>query len=187
MKFQLLASVVALAVAMPASAVELVTNGGFETGDFTGWTQFGNTSDTGVDTAAAFEGNFGAFFGPANRRGGIRQTVFTVPGQLYRLTFALQNNDGSPVNSYGVFVDGVTQVSALNAPTFPYTLFTFEFNALDAFTTLAFAFRHDASEFYLDNVSVVEVPEPAVWGMMIAGFGLVGAGLRKRRMAVVAA
>jgi uncharacterized repeat protein (TIGR03803 family) len=25
------------------------------------------------------------------------------------------------------------------------------------------------------------IPEPATWGMMIAGFGLVGAGLRLRR------
>ena len=31
------------------------------------------------------------------------------------------------------------------------------------------------------------VPEPATWAMMIAGFGLVGAGMRRRRSAVVSA
>jgi hypothetical protein len=31
------------------------------------------------------------------------------------------------------------------------------------------------------------VPEPATWAMMIAGFGLVGAGMRRRRVAIVAA
>lgn len=31
------------------------------------------------------------------------------------------------------------------------------------------------------------VPEPATWAMMIAGFGLVGAGMRRRRVASVAA
>ena len=32
----------------------------------------------------------------------------------------------------------------------------------------------------LDNVSVVAVPEPAAWGMMIGGFGLAGFALRRR-------
>lgn len=41
--------------------------------------------------------------------------------------------------------------------------------------------------FALDNLSVGPaggVPEPAVWMMMIVGFGLAGASLRQRRMAV---
>ena len=32
----------------------------------------------------------------------------------------------------------------------------------------------------LDNVSVVAVPEPAAWGMMIGGFGLAGMAMRRR-------
>ncbi|MDW8414264.1 MAG: PEPxxWA-CTERM sorting domain-containing protein [Thermaurantiacus sp.] len=49
---------------------------------------------------------------------------------------------------------------------------------------------------YIDNVSVPRViysamagravPEPATWGLMIAGFGLVGAALRRRRATVLA-
>ena len=38
----------------------------------------------------------------------------------------------------------------------------------------------------LDGVSVAAVPEPAMWGLMIVGFGLVGVAAR-RRAAVVAA
>jgi hypothetical protein len=40
----------------------------------------------------------------------------------------------------------------------------------------------------LDNVSISidGVPEPASWGLMIAGFGLAGAALRRRRAAVAA-
>ena len=43
------AAALLLAVAAPAaSAGELVTNGGFETGSFSGWTQFGNTGFAGA-------------------------------------------------------------------------------------------------------------------------------------------
>ncbi|TRW14247.1 PEPxxWA-CTERM sorting domain-containing protein [Glacieibacterium frigidum] len=32
----------------------------------------------------------------------------------------------------------------------------------------------------LDNISVTAVPEPATWGLMIAGFGMVGFTARRR-------
>jgi hypothetical protein len=38
----------------------------------------------------------------------------------------------------------------------------------------------------LDNVLVSQVPEPASWAMLIAGFGLVGAAARRRRTVVAA-
>jgi hypothetical protein len=38
----------------------------------------------------------------------------------------------------------------------------------------------------LDNVLVSQVPEPASWALLIAGFGLTGAVMRRRRMAVAA-
>jgi hypothetical protein len=34
------------------------------------------------------------------------------------------------------------------------------------------------------NFQIAAVPEPATWGMMIAGFGLVGAAMRRRRIRV---
>jgi hypothetical protein len=36
----------------------------------------------------------------------------------------------------------------------------------------------------LDNINVTAVPEPGSWAMMIAGFGLTGAALRRRRAVV---
>ena len=36
------------------------------------------------------------------------------------------------------------------------------------------------------RITAVSVPEPATWAMMIAGFGLVGLGLRRRRALAVA-
>ncbi|WP_262408824.1 PEPxxWA-CTERM sorting domain-containing protein [Sphingomonas sp. JC676] len=36
------------------------------------------------------------------------------------------------------------------------------------------------NDFGLDDISVVAVPEPAAWGMMIGGFGLAGLAMRRR-------
>ena len=51
-----------------ASAANLIVNGSFETGDFTGWTLSGNTGVTGVTGSFGGvdpeDGSFQAFFGP---------------------------------------------------------------------------------------------------------------------------
>ena len=41
--------------------------------------------------------------------------------------------------------------------------------------------------FEFDNLAVAGVPEPASWALMIGGFGLAGAGLRRRRTVAAAA
>ncbi|MBX9665318.1 MAG: FxDxF family PEP-CTERM protein [Novosphingobium sp.] len=38
---------------------------------------------------------------------------------------------------------------------------------------------------FLDNIDVSAVPEPATWAMMLAGFGMIGFGLRSRRKQAV--
>lgn len=48
-----------------------------------------------------------------------------------------------------------------------------------------FGNNNDSADGYrLDSVSVAPVPEPASWALMIAGFGLSGAALRRRRTAL---
>jgi hypothetical protein len=44
----------------------------------------------------------------------------------------------------------------------------------------------DFASFTVDATAAV-VPEPATWGMMLVGFGLVGAGMRRRTSVAVAA
>ena len=36
---------------------------------------------------------------------------------------------------------------------------------------------------FIDNIAIAAVPELSTWGMMILGFGVVGAGMRRRRSA----
>jgi hypothetical protein len=37
---------------------------------------------------------------------------------------------------------------------------------------------------YVDNITLTAVPEPATWAMMIAGFGMAGMAIRRRRTAL---
>src|SRR5262245_60755082 len=82
------------------ASAQVVVNGGFETGDFTGWTQFGNTGFTGVQAGPfgginPHGGQFHAFFGPVGSTGGISQVVpGTVLGGNYVLDFWLHNFGG---------------------------------------------------------------------------------------------
>lgn len=75
------------------------------------------------------------------------------------------------------------------------TLNDTDFNAYDppyycCGNDLAEGYSHAAQitgHFVLSNVGAGAVPEPATWGMMIMGFGLAGATMRRRRSALVAA
>jgi hypothetical protein len=54
-------------------------------------------------------------------------------------------------------------------------------------TELAFNFDpaiSDAKQFRVEGVSIVPLPEPASWAMLIAGLGIVGAAMRRRKTEV---
>ncbi|PZN93222.1 MAG: hypothetical protein DCF31_13380 [Alphaproteobacteria bacterium] len=65
-------------------------------------------------------------------------------------------------------------------------------NRFDSVTWRGFDDINGSAEtFNLDNAQFgnvsAAVPEPAAWGLMVVGFGLVGAGMRSRRQVAVAA
>lgn len=60
---------------------------------------------------------------------------------------------------------------------------TFAMSGRDDVTRLVFRSTGNAFEFDTIGVTTGAVPEPDSWALLIAGFGLVGAAVRRRRMA----
>jgi hypothetical protein len=164
-----------------ANAANIVNNPGFETGDFTGWTVNDPSGFTGVGSDAAFahSGTHYAFLGATPNTGSLSQSLATMGGTAYTLSFWLANDATpglGPTTAFEAFFNGVS-VFALpgNSPVFGYTQFTISgLVATGAATTLEFRYRHDNDFFRLDDVSV-SVPESfsTIW-LALPAFGALG-------------
>lgn len=173
--------VVALGISPQALAsVNLVTNGSFETGSFSDWTQFGNTGSTFVLSDGSSNGNYSASFGAVGSLGGISQSFATVAGKGYEIAFDLSNLGGSP-NEYNVQFGSTVLAHEYNQSPYSYQHFSYITTAASPTTTLAFSFQQNPSFFRLDGVSVNPVPEPEEWAMMAISVPLVGWQIRRKQ------
>ena len=188
MKASSLLGVAAAAAAMIAASgvanANLVVNGGFETGDLTGWTQSGNTAFMGVSDFNPHSGTYSAFAGPVGPRGFLSQTLTTTVGAGYTISFWLYNDGGDP-NEFDIEWNAATLYDETNLPGFPYTQYTFEVIGTGS-DMLTLGFMQEPGYLYLDDVdvSVTAVPEPgslALLGAALAGFGITRG--RRRRTA----
>ena len=172
-----------LCFATPTFA-NIVVNGGFETGNFAGWAQQGNTGFTGVSTSSPtgtgpHSGSFLGYFGAIGSDGGINQNLVTNAGNTYNLSFWLELDNSTP-NDYSIMWNGATIASAVNAGGFGYTLFTFNgLVATGSLTSLQFNFRQDPQYFALDDVVVNSAPEGGntLW---LLGLGMLSLCLIRR-------
>lgn len=162
---------------------ELVTNGGFETEDFSGWELTGNNALSSV-VDGSHSGDWSGTFGAIRLLAYISQDLATNTGDQYNLTFWLGNN-GTGTNHFLVTWGGETVYEMINSDDFDYTQFTFSgLTATSTSTELTFGFRNDPSCFYIDDISVTSsspVPEPTT--ILLFGTGIAGlavAGRRKR-------
>ncbi len=173
----------ALLAALPAHAQNLVTNPGFETGDFTGYTSSG---PVGIDTAA-HTGSFSAEFNGVNTFGDLSQSIATTAGKTYNISFFLMNN-GGPNNEFKASFAGFQGVDVVNSNSFAYTQFSFTAVATGPTSLLQFDAFQNPSRFRLDDISVTAapaVPEASTTvslGLLLAlGLGGLVVGARRRK------
>lgn len=178
------------------AAVNLVVNGGFETGSFTGWTVTGTQNfSSGVIAGDAHSGTYSAFFGPPNdsndpASGTLTQSIdlATTPGQTYEFSFWLKTSIAFP-NTFEAKFAGTTYFGPVNIPsTSSYVQHTYQVVATGFTSSLEFDITIENSGatggfLLLDDVSVTALPEAAsfaVWSLL-GSSGLVVAVARSRR------
>lgn len=191
-----------------AMGANLLVNGSFEQGDFSGssgtsynYVPTNGTSVTGwVATENGFDWHQAVEFGPAfdgfrmidltagSSLGGIAQTISTVIGAQYRLTFAMSGPNFGFQDPRSVFVDVAGVSASFAAPasgTFPlnWTVETLVFTAVDSTTTLSFR-GNGTGEYWgavIDDVSIEMIPAPSSAGLMLV-VGCLAGRRRSRAM-----
>lgn len=182
--------------AIPAGATEYLNNGGFETGDFTGWT--GNPDFTTVQSGLSPNGEFsgpqsGQYYlygGPLGADGTLSQTFSDSAGEQLTITgwvIATGLDDPSHVNF--LFNGNLIGGTADPVPNQPWTQYSFSVTATGN-DTFAVAFRDDPAFLGLDSFSVTStvsaVPEASTWTLMILGFAGLGLTRLRRKKVILA-
>lgn len=147
-----------------------IQNGGFETGDFTGWTLDGDSSVNFVTNAVDFyygsdfitiiphSGNYDALLGEPYEEAYLSQTVPTLPGQTYLLSLWMDSPDGLTPNEFSVAWNGNTLFDQTDLPELGWTNLVFLVSATNEVSALQIGARDDPTYLALDDVNLTPIP-----------------------------
>jgi hypothetical protein len=170
-----------------SSAANIVANCGFESGDATGWTGTivtNGDSQLLVDGSAPYSGDNAASFGSTSEESFL-QTLTTVSGTTYTISFAVAQMFGDPdpahgyTNNMSVSFGTSSLLTLTNVDQGDYTPYSYTATATGTSTDITFSSENDDAFWYVDSVSVTAnaapppaVPEPS--SLMLLGSGLAG-------------
>jgi hypothetical protein len=152
----------------------MVANGGFESDDFLGWTRSGPSIDVHVitNTVSAHSGVATAEMGTVGTLSHLSQTLNTIPGTTYLVSFWLKS-DGTTPSEFVARWNGTVLIDQPGFLAGPWFKLQYTVTATSPTSLLDFGFRDDVGFFDFDDVSVVPVIQPAITGITLAGTNLV--------------
>ncbi|MGO8836766.1 MAG: protease pro-enzyme activation domain-containing protein [Limisphaerales bacterium] len=155
------------------SGLSFVQNGGFESGGFDAWTLVGsgpyiNFVDNGsiVTYITPHSGTYVAILGQQHSLAYLSQSLSTVPGQSYLLSFWLDAPSAGSVQQFMAnWNTNATSTNTIYNQTFSngtvWTNLQFIVTATGTNTVLQFAARNDPYYFGLDDINVWPLPIPS--------------------------
>lgn len=195
-KYAWLACAVSLLLALPAGA-NLLNNPSFETGDFTGWSTFGQGWRISSWPGDQYHGTYGAVDdvlpGHVDEWRGLFQNIAATPGVQYTLSGYIRAVGVSRTASWLEiqFLDSGNNVLAQHQSTWVTADQPFTYTSVSGTApanTVALSARAivnmpapvSSSEFHIfDQMQVV--PEPSTVGLALAGIGALFYRVRRAR------
>jgi hypothetical protein len=198
-----------LAATGASAATELLTNGGFEDGDFTGWTVYSHPVSSVVSSAGGYHAEDGTDFARLVGAGCVKCKTPIANGFLTQsvtdpyldpITLTFWENvrkTGKSATALMVVKWGASDIpltkvlpTKVGDPTASgWQEYTATLTPTGGSDTLSFQWQTKPAHFYgLDNVQLLaDAPEPATWALMLVGFAGLGAMARSRRRVAQAA
>ncbi len=180
-------------------------------GAITGWNSPGYLEAAGYYSAAPPEGRIFALIGNGIDGGSTQrsQTItglmsgasytvkfwlagedFVIPGAVEQVDVFMTSGSASALQTYSAPVSSNTTPFGSGPLWDHWSSFNYSFVANATSATINFmqtTATRGSGDTGIDNISISGgVPEPTTWALMVGGFGLAGAALRRRRATVAA-
>jgi hypothetical protein len=178
--------VAALLGAATAARADVIQNGGFETGDFTGWSAAGDMDVTNA-TQFGLSAYQGQYYAQAfNGADILDQTVTDTANQQLTLTFYVANvNITGSVGTFFAYWNNQLLAQIITSQTFGWTEYSYTVMATGSDTLTFLTSQSLPGSFWaIDGVTGIpqSVPEPGT--LALVGTGLITAGFLRRGRSV---